>query len=97
MRTDWEALRLNGTMVAHKAMIKLVIKSRKYEIYSISAPTPIKGKSPGYCSVRLEGYTYHDHLVEASVHEENKRLFERFCSSRKAQYKGGREHKSNRL
>lgn len=81
-----EIIRLEGYMDSHKAIVKEIIRSRRFEIISISEPWRVRGKENGKCYLRIVGYPT-EGSVEAVVYEENKRMFERFCSTKKAQYK----------
>jgi len=95
MRLHYEKIRLEGHMMAHKSFIKSLIQRRRFEICCISAPKQVKGRSDGYCYMYIDGYPYQG-SVEASTHEANKKIFERFCSTKQTQFKDGREYKDNR-
>lgn len=51
-----EQIRLKGHMNTHKALIKSIIRERRFEITCISALQPIKGSEVGYCYIYLDGY-----------------------------------------
>ena len=51
-----EKIRLKGHMRTHKALIKSIIRTRKFEISCISAPQPVKGREDGYCYMYIDGY-----------------------------------------
>lgn len=51
-----EKIRLNGHMRTHKALIKSIIRTRKFEISCISAPQPVKAREDGYCYMYIDGY-----------------------------------------
>ena len=65
-----EKIRLKGHMRTHKALIKSIIRTRKFEISCISAPQPVKGREDGYCYMYIDGYPTEGH-VEADVYGEN--------------------------
>jgi len=91
-----EKIRLKGHMRTHKALIKSIIRTRKFEISCISAPQPVKGREDGYCYMYIDGYPT-EGSVEADVYEENRRMFEDFCSTRKQQLSSRRKYKNNRI
>lgn len=62
-----EKIRLKGHMRTHKALIKSIIRTRKFEISCISAPQPVKGREDGYCYMYIDGYPT-EGSVEADVY-----------------------------
>ena len=78
-------IRCNGTIREIKASLKILLRSRRYNFYSISKPREVKGM-PGHYYV----YIYGNPLeigMEASTYESNKRMVERFCAYKTEQSK----------
>lgn len=75
----------SGTIREIKADLKILLRSHKFEFYSISAPISNE-KVDGYYRVKVNGNPLIKSM-EAQVYEENKRMCEQFFETRTAQKK----------